>query len=210
MNGTIVELDPVTSNTISHTKSKEIRITSLAPEAAVCSQPEKLIILGEHFPQQGDVWVKFTIGSWERIVKPDFEHHNCALQVTTPVLDVEMNQKTKAEVRLVRISNNTSTEPLDFFFLPTQWKDCQFGPMFGDPQTLLARGQQRQEPEEIVFEPDDSGYDIRNIVFDEAVDRHLEMNPGAIEIISIDHQHLNFPSTQTTENEMDQSLGIFS
>ena len=123
MTGKIHSLDPITSKTISHSKYKDMRITSLAPKAAVCDQSEKLIILCENLPRPGDVEVVFTIGDWEERVQPDLEHHNCAVQVSTP--QVEIYQETTAEVRVVRKSNNTATEAATFSFLPARTYTCQ-------------------------------------------------------------------------------------
>ena len=123
MTGKTHSLAPVTSKTISHSKHKDMRITSLAPRAAVCDQPEKMIILCENLPRPGDIEVVFTIGDWEERVRPDLEHHNCAVQVTSP--QVEIYQETRAKVRLVRKSNNTATEPVTFSFLPAKIDTCQ-------------------------------------------------------------------------------------
>ena len=93
----MVSLEPITSKTISHTKSKDMRITSLAPESATCNQ--KLIILCEHLPKPGDIGVEFTIGDWRKMALPDFEHHNCALQVSTPQLDFKINLHFMLDLR---------------------------------------------------------------------------------------------------------------
>ena len=137
INGQAVSLAPLVSNTISHTKSKEMKITTLAPYEAVCDQPQKLIILAEHLPQhKGDVEVMFSIGNWSKSVKPDSQHQNCALQVSTPTPDFEITHRIKAEVKLVRKSNYTSTESLDFFFLPPKINEGQFGWMFRNQDHL--------------------------------------------------------------------------
>jgi len=123
VNGKIYHLDPITSKTISHSKYKDMRITSLAPKSALCNQPEKLIILCENLPRPGDIEVVFTIGDWEERVKPDLEHHNCAVQISTP--QIEIQEETTAEVRVVRRSNNTATEAVTFSFLPAKTNTCQ-------------------------------------------------------------------------------------
>lgn len=122
-----------------------MKITALAPNEAVCDQPQKLIILAEYLPQhKGDVEVMFSIGNWSKRVKPDFEHKSCALQVSTPTPGFEITQRIQAEVKLVRKSNNASTEPLKFFFLPPKTNDGQFGLILNQDlpgSLLLVEGQ---------------------------------------------------------------------
>ena len=85
----------------------------------------------EHLPQQeGDVEVIFSIGNLSKPVNPDSQHQNCVLQVLVPTRGLKITHRIKAEVKLVRISNNTHIESLDFFFLPPKITENQLGLMF--------------------------------------------------------------------------------
>ena len=118
LQGNVVVLQPVTSNTISFTKSKGMSLHSITPNEASSEDPVKLSIFAENLPRAGDIHVMFYTPEWSCLVLPEYQHHNCGLHVFTPKLDVQITEKKRVKIRLVRISNQAATEPLDFFFFP--------------------------------------------------------------------------------------------
>eukprot|EP00092_Neocalanus_flemingeri_P032803 GFUD01035678.1.p1 GENE.GFUD01035678.1~~GFUD01035678.1.p1 ORF type:complete len:522 (+),score=132.99 GFUD01035678.1:37-1602(+) len=114
-------LPPVTSNTISNAKSKVMSLHSVAPTEALPDEPVLLTILADHLPPRArDIRVVFSTPAWSKTVLPEYQHHGCAVQVLTPELGGEITERTKVEVKLVRISNKAQTEPLDFVYLPAR------------------------------------------------------------------------------------------
>jgi hypothetical protein len=71
-------------------------------------------------PRRKALLVQFSTAEWSKTVVRNVQHHDCAVQVCTPVLDLEIDQRMRVEVKLVRISNRAQTESQDFFFLPHQ------------------------------------------------------------------------------------------
>ena len=124
--GRIFEIPPVPSNTISHAKGKGMSIHSVTPNQAVVDDYAKLTILADNLPRAGDLWVMFSTQAWSMKVRPDYQHNNSAVQLTTPKLYADILEKTKVEMKLVRISNQAETDPVDFFFLPD--KKVEEGP----------------------------------------------------------------------------------
>ena len=91
---------------------------SITPNEASSEDPVKLSLFADNLPRAGDIHVMFYTPEWSCLVLPEYQHHNCGLHVFTPKLDVQITEKKRAKIRLVRISNQAATEPLDFFFLP--------------------------------------------------------------------------------------------
>ena len=118
LRGNVVFVQPVTSNTLSFTKSKGMNLHSVTPNEASFEDPVKLSLFAENLPRAGDIHVMFYTPEWSCSVLPEYQHQNCGLHVLTPKLDVEITEKTRVKMKLVRISNEAVTEPLDFFFFP--------------------------------------------------------------------------------------------
>jgi hypothetical protein len=95
-------------------------IHSVTPNKAGADDPVKLTILADNLPRAGDLWVMFSTAEWSIKVRPEYQHNNSAVQVCTPKLYVEIAQQTRVEIRLVRISNQAETEPVEFTFWPSK------------------------------------------------------------------------------------------
>ena len=93
-------------------------LQSVTPNEASSEDPVKLSLFANNLPRAGDIHAMFYTSDWSCSVLPEYQHHNCGLHVLTPKLDVEITEKTRVKIRLVRISNQAATESLDFFFLP--------------------------------------------------------------------------------------------
>ena len=99
---------------------KEMSMITLAPTEALAGKPVKLIILGENLPVREDLVVEFSSTWWSTGVVPDVQHHGCAVQVFTPALDVEIEQRMRVEVKLVNTNTGEESGAKDFFFLPNK------------------------------------------------------------------------------------------
>jgi hypothetical protein len=109
---------------------------SVTPNEASSDDPVKLTILADNLPRPGDICIMFSTPSWSKTVVPEYEHHNCAVQLFTPRLDVEITHKTRVEVKLVRISNQAVTKSVDFFFLPPKETGQEFKLPFNNQDLL--------------------------------------------------------------------------
>ena len=117
IDGSLVQINPVLSQTISNTKCKEMRIVELAPNHAISNQPESILIFAENLPTQGDTVVVFDADTWSLEVKPEFQLLNNGLKILSPIIPNVLEPKT-VKIKLLRKSNNFSTDPVSFKFEP--------------------------------------------------------------------------------------------
>ena len=119
VDGRIVHLEPLLSNTISNTKCRNMKIVSMAPNHAICNKSEDLIILAEHLPTPGDTMVVFTSNNAIVEVEPKLELSNTAIKISSPALP-NITEKTLVTVKLKRKSNGFSTDSIPFTFMPPE------------------------------------------------------------------------------------------
>ena len=117
--GHVSVLSPVVSNTISHAKGKVMSIHSVTPDKVMVDRLERLTILADNLPRAGDLWVMFFTPEWSMKVMPEYQHHNCAVQLTSPKLYVDITRVTMVQIKLVRKSNQIETESIPFYYLPS-------------------------------------------------------------------------------------------
>jgi len=117
--GHVSVLSPVVSNTISHAKGKVMSIHSVTPDKVMVDRLERLTILADNLPRAGDLWVMFFTPEWSMKVMPEYQHHNCAVQLTSPKLYVDITRVTRVQIKLVRKSNQIETESIPFYYLPS-------------------------------------------------------------------------------------------
>jgi len=122
LHGRVVVIPPVVSNTISHAKGKVMSIHSVTPNKVVVDRLEKLTILADNLPRAGDLWVMFHTPEWSMKVMPEYQHHNSAVQLTSPKLYVDITTVTRVKIKLVRKSNQIETESIPFYFIPSTEK----------------------------------------------------------------------------------------
>ena len=111
----------VRSHTIANSKGKSMSLLSVTPDTACPDKPVKITLLADNLPNKGDIAVVFSTPGVEPVHgEIVYQHHNHALQVMTPCWNMKMADTVQVEIKVIRISNNTHTEPLSFSFLSPQ------------------------------------------------------------------------------------------
>ena len=122
---------------------KEMSMINLAPTGAPGNQPVNLIIHGENLPLREDLLVEFSSTWWSTEVVPDVQHHDCAVQVFTPALDVDIEQRMRVEVMLVNTRRGKESGAKDFFFSPN--KDTKDEPKMDEKAQTVKEAEKIEE-----------------------------------------------------------------
>ena len=117
-------LPPVCSTSIFDAKAKkELQIMDISDVVSPAEGGKKIIILCEKVARE-DIKVRFYDSQgWEAWgeFNPSEVHKQYAISMKTPrYKDVNIKEKTKVFVELVKQTDESTSEPQDFYYFPTQ------------------------------------------------------------------------------------------
>jgi len=124
-------LPPVCSTSIFDAKAKkELQIMDISDTVSPAEGGKKIIILCEKVTRE-DIKVRFYDSqAWEAWgeFNPSEVHKQYAISMKTPrYKDVNIKEKTKVFVELVKPTDESTSEPQDFYYLPTDPGSLQAG-----------------------------------------------------------------------------------
>ena len=115
-------LVPVCSNPIFNKHAENLKINEISDNEATVAGNKKIIILTEKLPKSEDIVVRFSDGlGWQYCGCLDSGHlyKQVAIIMKVPKYgDQGIQERRKVSIQLVKISDNSASEPVDFYYTP--------------------------------------------------------------------------------------------
>ena len=116
-------LAPICSNPIFNKHAENLKIIDISDNQATVTGNKKIIILTEKLPKPEDIAIRFSDPSsgWEDFghFEPGHVHKQVAITLKVPKYKTQdIKESKKVLIELVKLSDNSSSEPIVFFYTP--------------------------------------------------------------------------------------------